>query len=295
MEKKLINSRLTEWYALSDHICEIGRKVLLYNEEAFCMGENLLGFDWLDVIGMCKLLGKIDIGCVTNPTLIDLLRDIRTLASKIACIDKDLLDFSPEKDNDIVADENFKKAESYWEKGAKEEAVKCYERAGRYGHPWAYITLGNLVRDEDIQKAMKYYQLGASEGIGDCEFALGLCYRDGAEGLKPNTHLAFKWIRKAALHETCNAGNALGECFEKGWGCEKNLRKALYWYDISQTGVENGDRIREMLKCKGEKLPLRLDGFDYGITHYNQDTGWWENYYLENKMLLSITNGKRCQ
>ena len=293
MEKKLISGRLTEWYTLSDHICEMGRKVLLYNEEAFYQGEHLLGFDWLDVIGMCKLLAKLDINCVTNPTLIDLLRDIRSLASKIACIDKDLLDFPSEKENFSVADENFKKAESYWKKGAKDEAVRCYERAGRYGHPWAYATLGNLFRDEDIQKALRYYKLGADAGIGDCEFALGLCYRDGAEGLIPNLDLAFKWIRKAALQETCNAGNALGECFENGWGCEKNLCKALYWYDVSQTGVENGERIREMLKCKGVKVPLRLDGFDYGITHYIQDTGWWENYYLKHQMLLSDTAERR--
>ena len=283
------------WHTLSENIRELGKKVLLYTEEAFSLGEHLLGYDWYDVIGMSRLLTRIDVNTVASPTLICMIKDIRMLASKIACINKERLKALQQEGSCCALDNFFEKAEKYWKKGAVDEAVKCYERAGRYGHPWAYATLGDLFLEIDVQKALKYYKLGASEGIGDCEFALGLIYRDGADGVIPNLELAFKWIREAALHETCNAGNALGECYEKGMGCEKNLRKALYWYDVSQTGVENGDHVRGILTDAGERLPLRLDGFDYGITHYIQDARWWENYYLKYQMLMPDENERKSQ
>ena len=72
------------WHALSENICELGKKVLLYNEEAFSLGEHLLGYDWYDVIGMSRLLTRIDVNTVASPTLICMIKDIRMLASKIA-------------------------------------------------------------------------------------------------------------------------------------------------------------------------------------------------------------------
>jgi TPR repeat protein len=100
-----------------------------------------------------------------------------------------------------------------------------------------------------------------------------------------NLDEAYKWIREASLLETCNSGNALGQCFENGWGCKKNLRKALYWYDVSLTGVENGNRLRSFLVQHGEQLPLKLDGFNYGTVHYIQRASWWEKYYKQNNMI----------
>jgi len=285
MEKRIINEHLIDGYFLSDYVCEISKKVLLYNETAFCHGLHLLGFDWFDVLGMCQLLTMIDVESVENPVLICMFKEIQTLASKIARFDKACFEAEPEKESFSLPEEAFKKAEKCWEEGDKNKAVRLYRRAGMYGHPWAYLTLGNLFREVDIQQALRYYKVGAIDGIGDCEFALGLCYRDGCEGLAPNLDLAFKWIREAALQETCNAGNALGECFENGWGCEKDFRKALYWYDVSQTGVENGDRIRRMLAETKTQLPLRLEGFDYQIKHYKQDAGWWKNHYLNCQMI----------
>ena len=155
----------------------------------------------------------------------------------------------------------------------------------------AYKHLGYIYENgtdgltPNIHKALQYYELGGEDGFGDCAFKLGLIYRDGQKGLEPNLNEAYKWIRKAALLETCNAGNALGECYENGWGCELNLRKALYWYDVSQTGIENGDRLRYILRQSGDCLPLRLDGFDYSIIHYKQNPAWWEDYYYKNKMI----------
>ena len=67
-------------------------------------------------------------------------------------------------------------------------------------------------------------------------------------------------------------------------GGEKNLRRALYWYDVSLTGIENGNRLRKVLE--GSELPLRLDGFDYGYIHYIEDVKWWRNFYIKNGMLF---------
>jgi tetratricopeptide (TPR) repeat protein len=262
--------------------------VMEFNEEAFFYGEHLLGFDWFKVLDMIKLLAKININYVHVPTLQEKLKCIRMWANwRVYSARPDVADETEVQ----KAEDYYNNAEVLWEKGERDKAVELFEKAGLYGHPFAYKKLGGLYEigadglTTDIQKALHYYKLGAEDGFGDCAFKLGLIYRDGLKGLEPNLNEAYKWIRKAALLETCNAGNALGECYENGWGCELNLRKALYWYDVSQTGIENGDRLRNILRQTGESLPLRLDGFDYNIVHYKQDPIWWEDYYHKNNMI----------
>ena len=112
-----------------------------------------------------------------------------------------------------------------------------------------------------------------------------LVYKDGTDGLIPDYNLAYKWIREAALLDICDAGNALGQMFENGCGCEKNLRRSLYWYDISQTGIENGNRIRSILSQQKDGLPLKLDGFCYEFGHFIHTPSWWEEYYKKNNMI----------
>ena len=137
---------------------------------------------------------------------------------------------------------------------------------------------------KDIMKAVEYYEMGAEDEISDCAFTLGILFKDGADGLTPNMELAYKWIREAALLGNHIARKSLGECFEKGLGCIMNLRKAIYWYDISKTGVENGNRIRSILSQQKDALPLKLDGFCYETGQLIREPSWWEDHYKNNNM-----------
>jgi TPR repeat protein len=278
-----------DWNTWSDYERNIRRMVLEYNEEAFVAGEHLLGFDWYRVLDMIKLLARINVNYTQVLSLQEKLKCIRKWANwrVYSCRPDDV------NEHDIqIAENNYKKADKLWKEGKRHKAIEHYERAGLYDHPWAYEFLGHVYDyglggiTPDIQKALHYYEEGADDDLGDCAFELGIIYREGRKGLEPDLKKAYEWIRKASLLETCNAGNALGELFENGWGCERNLRKALYWYDVSQTGVENGDILREKLRLSGDNFPLRLDGFDYELVHYIQEPEWWEKYYLKNNMLL---------
>ena len=266
--------------------------VLEYNEDAFNLGEHLLGYDSYQALDMIKLLAKLNVNYPQHQELKNKLLDIRTLANyRLSSNHPDELDEPRLLQDFRIAEDNYKKATKLWHLGKRHKAIKFFERSALYGYAMAYEFLGAIFEQglggfaPDIKKAIKYYQDGADDDMGDCAFSLGICYRDGVQGLDVNFDEAYKWIREASLLETCNAGNALGQCFENGWGCEKNLRKALYWYDVSLTGVENGDRLRAKLINQGKQLPLKLDGFNYGTVHYIQRASWWEKYYKQNNMI----------
>ena len=281
-----------DWNSFSDYERKIKRMVLEYNEDAFNLGEHLLGYDSYQALEMIKLLAKLNVNYPQHQELKNKLLDIRTLANyRLSSNHPDELDEPRLLQDFRIAEDNYKKATKLWHLGKRHKAIKFFERSALYGYAMAYEFLGAIFEQglggfaPDIKKAIKYYQDGADDDMGDCAFSLGICYRDGVQGLDVNFDEAYKWIREASLLETCNAGNALGQCFENGWGCEKNLRKALYWYDVSLTGVENGDRLRAKLINQGKQLPLKLDGFNYGTVHYIQRASWWEKYYKQNNMI----------
>ena len=278
-----------DWNTFSDYERQIRRLVLELNEELFCSGEHLLGYNGTNALEYIKLLGNINPNYTSDQNLQEKLHKIRRWANYR------LTSCHPDNEDRLfqevqIANKSYQMARNCWNSGRIEEAIKNFEKAGLYEHPSGYRMLGDIYMDglggvqRDIRKAVEYYEIGAEDEIGDCAFILGLLYRDGANGLSPDMELAYKWIRKATLLETCNAGNALGQLFENGWGCEKNLRKALYWYDVSMTGIENGNRLRKVLE--GSELPLRLDGYDYGYIHYIEDIKWWRDHYIKNGMLL---------
>lgn len=294
------NSDLIAWFSddpddfnsFSDYELKIRRLVIELNEEIFSIGSHLFGYDEDNALEYIKLLGSINPNYISVPTIQEKLREIRTLSNyRLTSCHPDELDEPRLTQDAKIAGDYFDRARACWGSGHNEEAIKLYEKAGLYNHPSGYKTLGDIYKDglggvqRDIKKAVKYYERGAEDGIGECAFALGILYRDGTNGLSRDYGLTYKWIREAALLGIGNAQKALGGCFEKGLGCEKNLRRSLYWYDISQTGIENGNRIRSILSQQKDGLPLKLDGFCYDIGHLIQNPAWWKEYYKKNNMI----------
>lgn len=276
----------------SDYEGKLQRMILDINEESFCVGDCLLGYDSNNPLEYIKLLGSINPEFTSNPNLQKKLLEIKTWSNyRLTSNHPDEQDTPRLSQDAQKAEEYFDKGRTSWDSGRVGEAIMYYEKAGIYEHPLGYKTLGDIYKSglggiqKDIMKAAEYYERGAEDEIGDCAFSLGLLFKDGADGLTSNMELAYKWIREAALLGNQNAGKSLGECFEKGWGCEINLRKAIYWYDISKTGIENGNCIRSSLSQQEAKLPLKLDGFCYQAGDFIQEPSWWEDYYKKNNMI----------
>ncbi len=288
-----------DFYSFSDYELKIRRLVIELNEELFSIGSHLLGYDENNALEYIKLLGSINPNCISVPTIQEKLHEIRTWSNyRLTSCHPDELDEQRLTQGTRIAGDYFNKARACWGSGHIEEAIIYYEKAGLYDHPSGYRTLGDIYKDglggvqKDIKKAVEYYERGAEDGIGECAFALGILYRDGTNGLSPNCNLAYKWIREAALLGTFNAGNALGQLLENGWGCVQNLRRSLYWYDISPSGIENGNRIRSILGQQKDGLPLKLDGFCYDLRHFIQNPSWWEVYYKKNNM-IGLSKGSK--
>ena len=281
-----------DFNSYSDYESIIQRMILEINEELFCVGNCLLGYDTNNSLEYIKLLRSINPEFTSNPNFQKKLLEIKLWSNyRLTSNHPDEQDTPRLSQDAQKAEEYFDKGRNSWESGRVEEAIMYYEKASLYDHPLGYKTLGDIYKNglgglqKDLMKAAEYYEKGAEEEIGDCAFALGILYRDGADGLSPDRKLAYKWIREAALLGNQNAWKSLGECFEKGWGCEINLRKAIYWYDISKTGIENGNRIRSSLSQQEVKLPLKLDGFCYQTGVFIQEPSWWEDYYKKNNMI----------
>ena len=279
-----------DFYSFSDYELKIRRLVIELNEELFSIGSHLLGYDENNTLEYIKLLGSINPNYISVPTIQEKLHEIRTWSNyRLTSCHPDELDEQRLTQGTRIAGDYFNKARACWGSGHIEEAIIYYEKAGLYDHPSGYRTLGDIYKDglggvqKDIKKAVEYYERGAEDGIGECAFALGILYRDGTNGLSRDSDLAYKWIREAALLGTLNAGNALGQLFENSRECEKNLRRSLYWYDVSVTGIENGNRLRKVME--GSELPLKLDGFCYDSGNFIQDPSWWEEYYKKNNMI----------
>lgn len=281
-----------DFYCFSDYELKIQRMVIELNEELFCTGNHLLGYDAHNALEYIQLLGKIKPEYNLDSNLQTKLREIRTWSNyRLTSCHPDELDEPRLSQDAKIADDSYEMARTCWNSGRIDEAIKHFEKAGLYGHLSGYSILGTIYKNglggikRDIKKAIEYYEMGAEDEIGDCAFILGRLYRDGAIGLLPDYDLAYKWIREAALLDTFNASNALGQLFENGWGCEKNLRRSLYWYDVSGIGIENGNRIRLILSQQKDALPLKLDGFCYDTGQLIREPSWWEDFYQKNNMI----------
>lgn len=276
----------------SDYESRLQRMILDINEELFCVGDCLLGYDTNNPLEYIKLLGIINPEYTSNPNLQKKLLEIKLWSNyRLTSNHPDEQDAPRLSQDAQKAEEYFDKGRTSWDSGKVEEAIMYYEKASLYDHPLGYKTLGDIYKNgqgglqKDLMKAAEYYERGAEDEICDCAFSLGILYRDGADGLSPDMKLAYKWIREAALLGNQNAGKSLGECFEKGLGYETNLRKAIYWYDISKTGIDNGNCIRSCMGQQEVVLPLKLDGFCYQTGYFIQELLWWEDYYKKNNMI----------
>ncbi|OZB40952.1 MAG: hypothetical protein B7X48_02570 [Acidiphilium sp. 34-60-192] len=61
---------------------------------------------------------------------------------------------------------------------------------------------------------------------------LGLLYLDG-DGVAPQSTIAARWYRRAAVQGDAQAQNNLGTLYEQGIGLRQNDRAAVHWYRLA--------------------------------------------------------------
>ena len=91
-----------------------------------------------------------------------------------------------------------------------------------------------LVSEFKLKKdeAIQWYRLAAEKGFPDAQFALGNCYYRG-DGVNKNYIEAVNWYQLAAEHGYAKAQNALGDCYLNGIGVREDKDEALKWYRLS--------------------------------------------------------------
>ncbi len=91
-----------------------------------------------------------------------------------------------------------------------------------------FKQFGRFGFDKDTVSAFALYELAADQGHADAQFALGMCYFEGA-GVELNVERAVFWF-KAAEQNHCEAQLKLGLGFDNGTGVIVDAVAALSWY-----------------------------------------------------------------
>ncbi|KAJ1956564.1 hypothetical protein GGI12_005274 [Dipsacomyces acuminosporus] len=135
-----------------------------------------------------------------------------------------------------------------------EEAQKLLDKAARLGSADAQYLLGRLFEfgeckfPVDPYTSIHYYQLAAEQDSAEAQMALSGWYLSGAEGIiNPDDQLTFDWGHRAAQQGLPRAEFAMGYYYEMGIGCEKNINRAIEWYEraASHGSSEAQERLNQ--------------------------------------------------
>lgn len=123
-------------------------------------------------------------------------------------------------------------------------ALKLFSDAAALGHVEAAAILGHHyevgeVVDADAQLSINYYTNAAVAGHPQSMLSICAWYLVGLEPFLPKDEdEAFEWAKRAAMANLAKAQFALANFYEKGIGCEKNIKEAQQWYTKA---AENGE------------------------------------------------------
>lgn len=175
------------------------------------------------------------------------------------------------------------------------QAVSWYRKAADQGFAPAQHLLGKCYDygigvQKDIAQAVSWYRKAADQGEAEGQAFLGRCYENGV-GVPQNTSTAIKWYEKSAdqgcsygqqqlgayyyfeghnmtqafilLNKAAEQGESsaqalLGQCYRDGDGVDKNLDKAVKWYQES-ADQGNGLGLYGLAGCYDEGAGVGQD------------------------------------
>lgn len=159
-----------------------------------------------------------------------------------------------------------------------EKAIESYQEAAAFGNVKASLALGNCYETgrgvpQNKEEAVKYYKLAADRGnieaknslarISDervgpehiqeviqqylaadnpsAMFQLGDIYERGRPGVPIDMKKAIEYFEIAAKYGNAEAAMHLGDLYREGKGVEKDLLKAIAWYQNGATNQANSE------------------------------------------------------
>ncbi len=171
----------------------------------------------------------------------------------------------------------------------EKEYFKWVELLASKGHVVALKERADcyLYEDRNDDKAIELYKKAAEKGHTLSQVQLGLCYYNGLgekftrEQRKENLAKAVQCFIEAAEKENEAAMWLLGHCYYKGRGVEKNLAKALEWFEKAHNltyPTINGHNVdyKDLDADFVEKLKEQAD--DYVDAAYMVGVWYYFNY-----------------
>ena len=135
-----------------------------------------------------------------------------------------------------------------------DKAVSYLTEADELGDSKAPRYLGFLYESqEDYENALVYFQKAADSGDITARYYTGRYYLEG-KGCEADYEKAYSYLYEAASSEKVVPGVAdaqyfMGQIFENGYGTEKSLEDAKYWYSLAATnGSEEAAQALEALE-----------------------------------------------
>lgn len=129
-----------------------------------------------------------------------------------------------------------------------------YTRAITGTNPLAKMRLGHCYElgdgiEQSNEKALSWYDQAALVGCAPAQFMLGNFYHDHNKLVENDESKAVYYYDLAAKENHVPAQMALAECYEKGFGTEKDLKMAVFWY-MKAAENKNYEAEKKLTKFK---------------------------------------------
>ena len=130
----------------------------------------------------------------------------------------------------------------------KDEEIKVHKRGMELGYPKSYIDMAYFL--DDKEKKEEYISFAADVlNSGLAQYVKAKNYR-----ICENYNESFKYYLKASLNGNSDAMVDLGQLYERGLGCQKDLNEAIKWYkEAIEYGEEYGTHHLAMIYLNNGK------------------------------------------
>lgn len=120
-----------------------------------------------------------------------------------------------------------------------------------------YLKGKEAYRETDYVSAVRYYTRAAERGHDRAQCCLANCYENGY-GVNKDCVEAAKWYTEAAVRGNAAARYSLGDCYANGTGVNRSYSKAVKWYRKS---ARQGNTLAQyrLGVCYGSGKGVRLN------------------------------------
>jgi|GEM_PF-1177434 len=150
-------------------------------------------------------------------------------------------------ENGIGCDKDIEEAVFWYERGAKQQDPNAMYHYARMLESGTYL-------DKDVELAFEYYLKAAENGHNKAQYYVANCYKNGII-TDLNEQEAFRFF-KLASNSNYNAMNDLAECYENGFGVNKDEALAYELY-LEASKHDCLDAIYNIGRCNIEGIGIK--------------------------------------